>query len=193
MRWFHILLVRVSGVFGRRRLDEQLHADLEFHLEQQTLENLGRGMPPSEARRAAAAALGGVDSAKEACRDQRRMPLEHLAHGTLVDAEAGGGHEEAPFERRVQDRVDEARRHPERGEQRDGVDGGGRPAAAAPDPPPPSLDLDRTARRSQVPPARRRMAEWPRRPPVAAGAGHGACPARSARSAARPRKRIANG
>jgi predicted permease len=79
MRWFHILLVRVSGGFGRRRLDEQLHADLEFHLEQQTLENLGRGMPPSEARRAAAAALGGVDSAKEACRDQRRMPLEHLA------------------------------------------------------------------------------------------------------------------
>ncbi len=79
MRWFHILLVRVSGVFGRRRLDEQLHADLEFHLEQQTLENLGRGMPPSEARRAAAAALGGFDSLKEACRDQRRMPLEHLA------------------------------------------------------------------------------------------------------------------
>ncbi len=45
--------------------------ELQFHLERQIEANVGAGMPPDEARRQAAIAFGGVERAREACREQR--------------------------------------------------------------------------------------------------------------------------
>ena len=75
MRWIDIVRVRWSGWFRRRRWEAQLDADLQFHLEQETTELIRTGVPPAEARRRAAAAMGGVEGAKEAMRDLARAPL----------------------------------------------------------------------------------------------------------------------
>ena len=45
--------------------------ELEFHLEQQIEANVAAGMTPQEARRQAAIAFGGVERAREECREAR--------------------------------------------------------------------------------------------------------------------------
>jgi len=47
--------------------------EIGFHLEMRTREFIERGMPPEEARRAAAASFGDVDAIEAACRDERAM------------------------------------------------------------------------------------------------------------------------
>ena len=49
----------------------EVDEELTFHLEQQVEANIAAGMTPAEARRQAAIAFGGVDRAREACREQR--------------------------------------------------------------------------------------------------------------------------
>jgi putative ABC transport system permease protein len=45
--------------------------ELQFHLEREIEANVAAGMPPEEARRQAAIAFGGVERAREGCREQR--------------------------------------------------------------------------------------------------------------------------
>ncbi len=52
---------------GHAEVDEEL----AFHLEQQTEANVAAGMTPVEARRQAAIAFGGVERAREECREER--------------------------------------------------------------------------------------------------------------------------
>jgi putative ABC transport system permease protein len=54
--------------------------ELRFHLEMETEANMGRGLSPDEARRAALRDLGGVAQTKEEIRDVRRLPIEWLWH-----------------------------------------------------------------------------------------------------------------
>jgi predicted permease len=54
-----------------RRVERQLDAELRFHLERLIADNLATGMSADEARREACLAFGGLDQAKEACRDVR--------------------------------------------------------------------------------------------------------------------------
>ena len=54
-----------------RRVERQLDAELRFHLERLIADNLATGMTADEARREACLAFGGLDQAKEACRDVR--------------------------------------------------------------------------------------------------------------------------
>ena len=64
----------MSGVvhwFRRKSHEQQLDAELRFHIEQQTKDNIAAGMSPATARREAAIGLGGLEQIKEACRDQR--------------------------------------------------------------------------------------------------------------------------
>jgi hypothetical protein len=49
-------------IFHRRRLEEQLDAELEFHLETQIRDYVRAGMSEPEARRAAVAAFGNPPS-----------------------------------------------------------------------------------------------------------------------------------
>lgn len=69
MRWFDMARVRVRAAFSRRAVDEQLDADLQFHLEQATAEYLERGLSGEEARRAALRAFGNPTRVIEDVRD----------------------------------------------------------------------------------------------------------------------------
>jgi putative ABC transport system permease protein len=60
--------------FNRRRPLERMHSEIEFHLEMEMEDNLRQGMNPSEARRRALIALGGIDQTKEACHATGSIP-----------------------------------------------------------------------------------------------------------------------
>jgi len=77
------LLRSVRSLFRRRQEEQQLHDELQFHLERQIDENLAAGMPPEEARYAALRLFGGVQQIKEECRDMRRVNyIENLIQDT---------------------------------------------------------------------------------------------------------------
>src|SRR5271170_4451309 len=63
-------LSRLRFLFLRRSQGE-VDEELRFHMEQQIEANIAAGMPPHEARRQAAIAFGGVERAREECREQR--------------------------------------------------------------------------------------------------------------------------
>ena len=69
--WLRIFWLRLTALFLRRRLDDQLDEELGFHLQMQIKENLRNGMNPQNARNAALRSFGGVDQAKENCHDAR--------------------------------------------------------------------------------------------------------------------------
>ena len=58
-------------LFHVKQFDREFDAELQFHVEQQTETNIRAGMGPAEARRAALREFGGVELAKEECRDER--------------------------------------------------------------------------------------------------------------------------
>src|SRR3954471_18883049 len=67
-------LARIAGVFTGHREDNDLREELEAHLEMETAEYVRRGMRPSEARRKAKLASGGLTQAAEDVRAQRGLP-----------------------------------------------------------------------------------------------------------------------
>ncbi len=69
MTGLRILIARVGELFGKRRLEEDLDNEVRTHIEMLAEENRRRGMTPEEARLAARRSFGGVDRAKEQCRD----------------------------------------------------------------------------------------------------------------------------
>ncbi len=73
MRWFHKLPLRFRSVFRRGSVEEELNAELRFHLEQMIEAKVATGMSAEEARYAALRELGGVEQIKEECRDMRRV------------------------------------------------------------------------------------------------------------------------
>jgi putative ABC transport system permease protein len=74
VRHVRAALARTAGLIARRDADEELLEELRSHIEMETAENIRRGMPPSEARRQAMLASGGVTQAVEAMRGQRGWP-----------------------------------------------------------------------------------------------------------------------
>jgi predicted permease len=72
------LLDRLLARLRHRDLDSEAHAELRFHLDMQTQANLASGMTPSEARRGALRAFGGIEQAREAVRDQRATCLDQV-------------------------------------------------------------------------------------------------------------------
>jgi hypothetical protein len=53
MRWFDALRVRVRSLLLPSQIEGELDAELRFHVEQQTDENLRAGMSAEAARRSA--------------------------------------------------------------------------------------------------------------------------------------------
>jgi predicted permease len=79
-RWIELLFVRIRTLAGRTGATKQLEDELQFHLEQQTAENIARGMSPKEARSAAVRAFGNVTLLKEQARETWGWSwLDHLA------------------------------------------------------------------------------------------------------------------
>src|SRR5262245_32611595 len=74
-RWFYTVPLRLRTLLRRGRVEDELEEEVRYHLDRQIDENLRRGMSAEEARLAALRAFGGVDSAKEVCRDARGVRL----------------------------------------------------------------------------------------------------------------------
>ena len=61
----------IQRLFRRSRQDQQLEAELSFHLEQLAQELMRKGVPEEEARRQAALQFGGKTQVAEECREAR--------------------------------------------------------------------------------------------------------------------------
>src|SRR5215470_4855790 len=87
MRKVRELMMRFGGLFNRRPKDQELDDEIESHLQLSVEDNVQLGMTLEEARRQAMIKLGGVESMKEAYRDQRGLPLletlwQDICYGT---------------------------------------------------------------------------------------------------------------
>jgi predicted permease len=67
----------MRDLFHVKQSERELDAELRFHVEQQTEAKIRAGMAPEEARRAALREFGGLQLAKEECRDE--YPSQFLA------------------------------------------------------------------------------------------------------------------
>jgi len=89
MRWTRRLAVRLKSTVARGRVERDLDAELQFHLDQQIAENIARGMGAADARAAALRAFGSVAYLKEECRaslglrlvDELQQDLRYTARG----------------------------------------------------------------------------------------------------------------
>jgi predicted permease len=75
MRAIRAFLARLGGLFNKGRRDRELAEEIESNLQLHIEDNLRAGMSPEEARREALLKLGGIESAKEAYRDRRGLPV----------------------------------------------------------------------------------------------------------------------
>src|SRR5258708_6793474 len=75
MRAIRAFLFRLSGLFNKERKDRDFAEELASHLQMHIEDNIRSGMTPENARREALLRSGGLESAKEAYRDRRGLPL----------------------------------------------------------------------------------------------------------------------
>src|SRR3979490_990666 len=77
---------RLTPLFRRRRLEDDLDEELRSHLEMAVELNVRKGMNAEDARREALRSFGGVEQTKENYRDQRGVPMIET---TLTDLRFG--------------------------------------------------------------------------------------------------------
>jgi predicted permease len=70
-RFARIAALRLRTLFHRGDVERELDEELQYHVEQQTAENIRNGMSPDDARGAALRAIGGLEFRKEQVRDTR--------------------------------------------------------------------------------------------------------------------------
>src|SRR5947207_1351004 len=85
--WLFTIRLRLRSLFRWAQADQELDDELRDHLERKTEEYVAKGMAPEEARRRARLDLGGIEQAKEKCRDARRVNwiqdfVQDLHYGT---------------------------------------------------------------------------------------------------------------
>jgi macrolide transport system ATP-binding/permease protein len=71
--WLYTIPLRLRSLFRRRRVEQELNEELQFHLEQKIAEGIANGLSPKEARYAAMRAMDGLEQRKEEMRDMRRI------------------------------------------------------------------------------------------------------------------------
>ncbi len=82
-RLLSIIPLRLRSLLRRGDVERELDEELQYHVEQQTAENVRQGMSPRDARAAAIRALGNIELRKEQVRDTRGTRwLEELARDT---------------------------------------------------------------------------------------------------------------
>jgi hypothetical protein len=75
MKALRTWILRFGGLFSKQRKDRELDEEIESDVQLRIEDNLRLGMTPEGARRQALIALGGIESTKEAYRDQRGVPV----------------------------------------------------------------------------------------------------------------------
>src|SRR6266704_1555861 len=73
--FFRVSVHRLIAFFRRRRLEDDLDAELRSHLEMAVELNVRKGIAPEDARGEARRSFGGVEQTKENYRDQRGLPM----------------------------------------------------------------------------------------------------------------------
>lgn len=86
MKVIRAFFARLSGSFARARRELELGEEFESHLQMQIEDNLRVGMTPEQARREALLKSGGLEPAREACRDLRGYPVLETTKRDLVYA-----------------------------------------------------------------------------------------------------------
>jgi putative ABC transport system permease protein len=76
----------LSAILGRSRMERDMDTELSFHIQAYADDLILSGVPREEALRQARLAFGGVDRAKEECRDARGV---NLLDGLIQDARYG--------------------------------------------------------------------------------------------------------
>lgn len=92
MRWIDTLTLRLRSLFRRARVEDELDAELRFHLERQIEENVANGMGLEEARASARRSFGRLTLLKEQCReslgvrliDELRQDIRHGSRALLA-------------------------------------------------------------------------------------------------------------
>jgi macrolide transport system ATP-binding/permease protein len=80
MRKLRALWIRLCGMIGARRDEDDFAAELENHVAMHTEDGIRAGLSPEEARRQALIRLGGAEQTRQAYRERRTLPwLETLA------------------------------------------------------------------------------------------------------------------
>src|SRR4029450_723971 len=74
-RWLYMLPLKWRSIVRRQQVDQDLDDEIEYHLEQQVDALVAQGMDRSEAWRTVRRNFGGVDLAKDQCRDARGVQL----------------------------------------------------------------------------------------------------------------------
>ena len=69
--WLYTLPLKWRSLVRRSDVEQDLDDEIRYHLEQQVDELVARGMDRDEAWRRCGANFGGVELAKEQCRDAR--------------------------------------------------------------------------------------------------------------------------
>ena len=81
MRWAERIRLRIRDLFHRARVEEELDAELDFYVEEETERHRARGVDAAEADRLARRSVGSVTRIKEYCRDARGLTrLDEMAH-----------------------------------------------------------------------------------------------------------------
>jgi len=79
MHKLRALWIRLCGLIGARRDEDDFAAELESHVAMHTEDGIRAGLSPEEARRQALIALGGAEQTRQAYRERRTLPwLENL-------------------------------------------------------------------------------------------------------------------
>jgi predicted permease len=71
--WLYTIPLRLRSLFRRRRVEQELNDELQFHLERKIEEGIAKGLSPKEARYAAMRSMDGLEQRKEEARDMRRI------------------------------------------------------------------------------------------------------------------------
>lgn len=84
--WLYTVPLRLRSLFRRPSLEQDLHDEIRYHLEQKAQEFIAQGLGPEEARYAALREFGGIEQAKEKCRDARKVSwiqdfIQDVRHG----------------------------------------------------------------------------------------------------------------
>jgi macrolide transport system ATP-binding/permease protein len=70
-QWSYTLRLRLRSLLLRTRVDQELREEIRDHLEQQIQANMAKGMPETQARRAALNSIGAIAQIEDQCRDAR--------------------------------------------------------------------------------------------------------------------------
>src|SRR2546421_10785239 len=69
--WLYAVPLRLRSLFRRKRVEQELDEELQYHLERKTEEYIAQGLTPEQSRQAALRAMDGLAQRKEECRDMR--------------------------------------------------------------------------------------------------------------------------